>query len=868
MSEQLTIGPLPEETRSKLRATQILTSLPQIVSELLQNALDATATQIDIGVDTEEWTCWVRDDGEGLNKEGLEQLGTNGRYNTSKKYASGFMNSSSTFGFRGEALASAGEIACLEICSRTSKSRNTWSLIIKGGKQLYLGPAVRWKRESSGTTVCIRDAFYNLPVRRRSHSNSSRTWELLQREMECYALVFPHVSFSLDDSSTRGSHSQSHKHSVIRIAKSPSTLNCFKSLYGQALTEQIEEITFASESIKIEGFISLTGASSKAYQFLYINRHPMSMSDFGRTIDSEFSSSSFGKNALDEGGETDFPRSTIRRSPRKLEKKPVYVLNITVAPEDVDNCVEPSKTAVKLRNQADALSCLRKVIRQFLDRHGFYSRNTTAGLMSSLSPSPRKRRKQDYQYVEDSGYAEDDSAAALSELSIENKTPAPPRVSAPLYTSLDAPAEEIVWQDPSTREQFVVDSRTGHSFRFPEIHVRQTCNDHSSTSISGSPSGPPSRRTLRQQISNSVPISSTNNPETPTVPEWLGRALQNNRAYAVPENRIPSHQVQPPIGQSTSRLNSFQKIEHVCHRPPDLSMTARFQVDSLSSGSTTPSFSKEELFEAETIGQVDRKFVACRILRSGAFAQSFLVLVDQHAADERIRVERFLKELCLGMHRTEHGGVDEGPHVRQLIPPLPVLLTRHEALRILQSQEVRNIYHGWGVQFVEASKGLSNSDGDSDSGRSTPYLQLLVSTIPEIISDKLLQGDELRDFIKGILGQIQNGELLSDSHLHFPSKGDTDEAVWLKVVRRCPKVLLDLVNSRACRGAIMFNDALSLDQCEKLVKQLSQTVFPFQCAHGRPSLLSLIETGVLRKDPSSSRDLRNRWARLETMEES
>ena|SRR5258707_11223222 len=84
MNEQPTIERLPEETRSKLRSTQILTSLLQIVSELLQNALDADSTHIDIGMDVREWMCWVKDDGHGISREGLEKLGQGeGRYSVS-----------------------------------------------------------------------------------------------------------------------------------------------------------------------------------------------------------------------------------------------------------------------------------------------------------------------------------------------------------------------------------------------------------------------------------------------------------------------------------------------------------------------------------------------------------------------------------------------------------------------------------------------------------------------------------------------------------------------------------------------------------------------------------------------------------------
>lgn len=71
---------LPGATQSKLRSSQILTSLPQLVSELIQNSLDAGAGHVEIGVDCEEWSCWVKDDGSGMSKSDLSALLTAGRY--------------------------------------------------------------------------------------------------------------------------------------------------------------------------------------------------------------------------------------------------------------------------------------------------------------------------------------------------------------------------------------------------------------------------------------------------------------------------------------------------------------------------------------------------------------------------------------------------------------------------------------------------------------------------------------------------------------------------------------------------------------------------------------------------------------------
>jgi len=65
---------LPEPTRTKLRSAQILTALPQVISELVQNSLDAGASQVEVGVDCEAWECWVKDNGAGISREGLKVL--------------------------------------------------------------------------------------------------------------------------------------------------------------------------------------------------------------------------------------------------------------------------------------------------------------------------------------------------------------------------------------------------------------------------------------------------------------------------------------------------------------------------------------------------------------------------------------------------------------------------------------------------------------------------------------------------------------------------------------------------------------------------------------------------------------------------
>lgn len=109
---------------------------------------------------------------------------------------------------------------------------------------------------------------------------------------------------------------------------------------------------------------------------------------------------------------------------------------------------------------------------------------------------------------------------------------------------------------------------------------------------------------------------------------------------------------------------------------------------------------------------------------------------------------------------------------------------------------------------------------------------------------QLLLADELRELVKGFLARLElDGAAYK---VTTSSKGH-----WTTALRWCPRELLDLINSKACRGtytlntrkslrfltlvagAIMFNDPLDIDQCKRLILQLSNTIWPFICAHGR-----------------------------------
>lgn len=151
------IGKLPPSASSLLRSTVIVPSIQSCLVELVQNALDAQSSKIEVHVDLDTWTIRCQDDGTGMLPTTLEALSSGERYWTTKDTLSSAGNE--TFGFRGEALASLAAVGLLEIHTKTADAP-THSLVLRGGEKLYHGKAAMERAAGRGTSVWTRDLFY------------------------------------------------------------------------------------------------------------------------------------------------------------------------------------------------------------------------------------------------------------------------------------------------------------------------------------------------------------------------------------------------------------------------------------------------------------------------------------------------------------------------------------------------------------------------------------------------------------------------------------------------------------------------------------------------------------------------------------
>ncbi|XP_028995976.1 DNA mismatch repair protein Mlh3 isoform X2 [Betta splendens] len=236
-------------------------------------------------------------------------------------------------------------------------------------------------------------------------------------------------------------------------------------------------------------------------------------------------------------------------------------------------------------------------------------------------------------------------------------------------------------------------------------------------------------------------------------------------------------------------------------------------------------FSKAMIHTMKVIHQVDKKFLACLINtrddEPAANAEgNLLVLVDQHAAHERVRLE--------GLVADSYEDDPEAPGERRLCsstisPPLVISVTEEE-LRLLQSRQAHLRSLGLDVKFSHAADP-----------------QVLVGKVPLCFMEK--ERNEVRRGRASVIRPLVEVYLQEQIEL-LHSAG--------RVGGTLPLAVLNVLASLACHGAIKFNHSLSRDECFSLVASLSSCQLPFQCAHGRPSIAPLVDILHLDKDQKES----------------
>ncbi|KAI3531025.1 hypothetical protein CSPX01_14453 [Colletotrichum filicis] len=262
--------------------------------------------------------------------------------------------------------------------------------------------------------------------------------------------------------------------------------------------------------------------------------------------------------------------------------------------------------------------------------------------------------------------------------------------------------------------------------------------------------------------------------------------------------------------------------------------------------------SKAALMEAEVVSQVDNKFILVKLRRDlipagnlpSAQTNSVLVLIDQHAADERCRLESLMRDYFYVANRPK----EVLAQTEALEKPLQFEFSSKEC-RLLR--KYAHHLRRWGVFFD-----IDEPEPTAWRYRSRQLPKVDVFSLPPSILERCRSEPKLvADLLRHEIWRAEEDGSPASRPFSFAAGGSSQEIDWVSNFHGCPQGIIDLLNSRSCRSAIMFNDVLSRDQCEALVRRLSRCSFPFQCAHGRPSMVPLVDMrslGAKKETPLDS----------------
>lgn len=308
------INVLPKSVAELIAAGEVVEKPASVVKELLENAIDSGADKITVEINSGGIKyIRVTDNGCGIDREDVRTAFLS--HATSKIKESTDLNSIFTLGFRGEALASIAAVSRVNILTRTADSPVGTAYVIEGGQEVSIDDAGC----PVGTTIIVRDLFYNTPARMKFLKKDATEAGYVQDICLKIAISHPHISFRLIKDGKQ----------VLFTPGDGKLISAIHSALGKEFADTLIPLSYSFEGLSAEGYISLPSFSrvNRNQQYFYIN---------GR-----FVKIPVGASALD----------TAYKNSIMVGKFPACVINISIPPETVDVNVHPAKTEVRFSDE-------------------------------------------------------------------------------------------------------------------------------------------------------------------------------------------------------------------------------------------------------------------------------------------------------------------------------------------------------------------------------------------------------------------------------------------------------------------------------------------------------------------------------------
>lgn len=308
------INILPKEVYSLIAAGEVVERPMSVVKEMLENSIDAGARHIIVEIKN-GGTTYIRitDDGCGIAREDVEKVFIS--HATSKISTGEDLNAIGTLGFRGEAMASIAAVAKVELLTKTENESSGTRYEINGGEKISLSDAGC----PNGTTVVVRDIFFNVPARMKFLKKDVTEGNAVQGVVDRIALSHPEISFRFIRDGKQ----------VLITSGNSDLKGTVYSVFGAELSDTLIETDYSYNSMRLTGYVSRPHQSkkSRSMQFFFINGRLVKSATAMAALEQAY------KNLIMVG------------------RYPACVLNIEIDPKLVDVNVHPSKTEVRFVNE-------------------------------------------------------------------------------------------------------------------------------------------------------------------------------------------------------------------------------------------------------------------------------------------------------------------------------------------------------------------------------------------------------------------------------------------------------------------------------------------------------------------------------------
>lgn len=326
------IALLPDHVANQIAAGEVVQRPASVVKELLENAIDAGATQIKLIVkDAGKGLIQVIDNGKGMGP--LDARMCFERHATSKISSADDLFSLTTKGFRGEALASIAAVAQVELKTKQEGDEVGQQIVIEGGKFVSQNECSTPK----GTSFTVKNLFFNIPARRNFLKSDQVEQKHILDEIERVAIPHTGIHFIF----------QSNGNEILNLPAG-SLMQRIKSLLGNYIQKELAPITEDTSFVKVSGYVSLPewAIKNKKEQFFFVNNR--------------FVRNPFLNHAIYEA----------YKDLISYQSHPRYFIFLELDPKNIDINIHPTKTEVKFTDDKTVYMLLTSAIKRALGKAG------------------------------------------------------------------------------------------------------------------------------------------------------------------------------------------------------------------------------------------------------------------------------------------------------------------------------------------------------------------------------------------------------------------------------------------------------------------------------------------------------------------